>query len=110
MTIKEQGLEIMDFFEAKYALTEKINHNTKVLADEKRAIAAANKMGEAAELKATGTRYRKALREQIRERGKYSFTKLADSTGIGISIINSKYISFMDSKEKGLKFKDLLTG
>ncbi len=101
MTDKEKQSEMDEIFNFKYALTKKINNNTKVIL---RVESNGQNSLEKNKLLAI---YRKCLKTQITERNKLSANKVALQLGVKGTYIEAYYRKFVEAKEdKGLSFRD----
>lgn len=86
MTIKESESEMLEIFNHKLALTKKINYNSKQVVIFEREVERLRK--KLAEWKA-------ALANQIKERQKLAFVKVARETGIDKDYLCRKYVRFL---------------
>lgn len=88
------------YFERKYELTKKINHNNKVVFQIAKAIESETDYSEAVKLKKLHAEYRRALKAQIKERQKYSFPRMARQFGFrSHKPISNWYRKFLKDKE-----------
>lgn len=109
MTIKEQDSEMLEMFNRKYALTEKINHNSKELGkievelervgrliNVKSTIKLIYHQAKLRELVKSG---KKILRNQIQERNTLAFSKVSSSLGVTGPALSGRYRIFTDGKK-----------
>lgn len=108
MTIKEQESEMMDMFNRKYALSDKINWNAKELGkievESRRVkhlinVSPTQKLiyyqDELEQMRKNG---KKILRNHIKDRNKLSFAKVAPALGITRPSLVGRYKRFLEMK------------
>lgn len=114
MTQKETDGELLEIFQHKSALTDKINWNTKELLKIEIALEdpELKDPSKIVALRISFEKGNKLLAEQITERTKVSFPKIAKELGMHKSCVYRRYIEFLTGKRssgaQGLSLKKQL--
>jgi len=94
MTQLEKGNELHDIFTHKYALTDKIDYNVRLLMKYERAIGEEKDRDTRLKLKRKATEGRKRISFQKTERAKLSSNLIARQLGINIHTVKREYRLF----------------
>ena len=98
MTTKETDSELNEIFSHKAALTDKINHNTKVVYQLEKAVKEERGPAAKAELKRTSVQYNGALDNQIKERQKLSIARIAAQLDVKKGLVRRRYMTFLGNR------------